>query len=346
MRVGGPHSQAVGRLGGVIEHRCGLQVGARKAEGANITGQQRKRQAVTRIRISAGEGSHNCSDGLLLLDARGSQFEAGGGFVGIQHRDREDLFEGQAARVGRADRHAVGRLRFKVEGGIRLQPGPDNLEGRGVSGNQGIAEAVARVGVGTAEGADGRTNRQVLGDGVTRQGDVGRGLVGIHDGDGEDLVAGQAPGVGRTDRDAVRRLRFEVEGGVRLQFGPHDLEVGGVSSDQRVAEAVTRIGIAAAEVPHDCARHEILDDGVSRERDVGRGFVGIEHRDGERLVERESARVRDPNGHTIAGLGLEIVTGVCLERVAGNREGGHITGNQRIAEGLAGVRIGGREDAN
>ena len=189
----------------VVEGGAGLHphLVADDLELAGRIGAQRIGEGGAGIGVGGAErGDDGAGRGVLLHGAAGDR-DVGRGLVLVGDGDVDRLGAGEAAGVG--DRH-IDLVRgggLVVEAGAGLYPDlvADDLELAGRVGAQRIGEGRAGIRVGRAQRGDDGPGRGVLLHRAAGDGDVGRGLVLVGDGDVDRLGAGQAAGVGDGDVD-------------------------------------------------------------------------------------------------------------------------------------------------
>ena len=217
----------------------------------------------------------------VLLGRRGRRDAAAGRNDGRRLVDRIDiddqrLLMAEAAGIGDRNLDTKGVRLALVEVEVRAllhdEFAVHDLEVRVVDL---VGEAVAHVRIGDDEVADDRARHGGLVDRARRQGDVGRSLVDLIDGDRQHLVRDGVVGeIRHGDAEGVARLLtgIDVEVRPRLhdELAVHDLEIA-ARVVEHVGEGFAHVLIRDDDVPDDVARHGGLVDRARRQGDVGRG---------------------------------------------------------------------------
>ena len=281
----------------------------------------------------------------------------GGRLHDVGHRDRKRLVERLAALILCPNQDRVAAVGLEVERRVRSQLISDDREGGIVgaafAGDQRVGERVG-IDVSRGEQPDDRIDRIVFGDRRGGEPDVGRRLVGIFDRDGDRLRGGQR---------AVAHLHdhvVDVVGvciGRRLAVRREDEREHAAGSDRelrRVGSAHDRVGERGAGV-HVGRRHGlhdglVLGDGHCRIGGQCRRLVDVRHADRKHLLERRVALVGYLDADRVTALPLEVECLGGLELIAGDGErivvGAAVTGDERVGERVAGIRVGRGKEAD
>ena len=344
--VGG-QAAGIGTGHGDVDRRFGLEIEALAGLQLQLAGDHLEACVVDRVAVRVA-GVH--VGGREIADNRAVgvfghecvvQADRGGRLVDVGHGQCEQLVGGQAAGVGTGHGDVDRRLGLEIEAlaGLQLQLAADHLEPCVV---HRVAVRVARVHVRGREVADNRAVG-VFGHECVVQADRGGRLVDVGDGQCEQLVGGQATGVGTGHGDVDRRLGLEIEAlaGLQLQLASDHLETCVVD---RVAVRVARVHVRGREVADNRAVGVFGHECVVQ-ADRGGRLVDVGHGQCEQLVGGQATGIGTGHGDVDRRFGLEIeaLAGLQLQLAADHLEPCVV---DRVAVRVARVHVGGREIAD